>query len=63
MLIPIIIAVVVTLIVAMPVNYFVPVAKLKISITTKRPAIIVRRSKFFIKIASRIPPAKHILDF
>ena len=40
-----------------------PVARLKISITTKRPAIIVRRSKFFIKIASRIPPAKHILDF
>lgn len=40
-----------------------PVAILKISITTKSPPITDNKSKFFIIMTSRIPPAKHILDF
>ncbi|CUO86401.1 Uncharacterised protein [Dorea longicatena] len=40
-----------------------PVARLNTSITTKSPAMTLIRSKFFIRIISRILPAKHILDF
>ena len=39
------------------------VARLNTSITTNKPAITLNRSKFFIRITSRILPAKHILDF
>ena len=40
-----------------------PVATLKINITTNKLPITVNRSKFFISTISRILPAKHILDF
>ena len=39
------------------------VAMLNTSITTNKPAITLNKSKFFIRMTSRILPAKHILDF
>ena len=44
-------------------NTKLPLTRLYTSITANNPTITVSRSKFFIRITSRIPPAKHILDF